>query len=210
MPTEIADGVYDITVRRTAERRYRVFVFDGESPTLVDTGIADDSSAVTAGLDQLEITPERLIITHDHPDHLGGFDDIVEEYDVESYIPELTDRSFNHRPDVQYTDGDQIGRFEAVHVPGHTSDSHALVDETAGVAVLGDALWGGDWRGLPKGYFTLPTNVYSEDLNQAEASLENLLPYEFNVGLVFHGTSVLEDASEKIREYFNFPERPEA
>jgi len=39
------------------------------------------------------------------------------------------------------------------------------------------------------------------DLNDAERSLERLLEYEFDAGLVFHGSSVLEDAREKLEAY---------
>ena len=63
-----------------------------------------------------------------------------------------------------------------------------------GVAVLADVLSGADQRGLPDGNFHLPPGIYSDDLNEAEASLERLLQYEFASGLVIHGSSVLEDA----------------
>ena len=43
------------------------------------------------------------------------------------------------------------------------------------MAVLADALSGADQRDLPAGYFHLLQGIYSDDLNQAEASLERLL-----------------------------------
>ena len=86
-------------------------------------------------------------------------------------------------------------------MPGHEPDNHALIDEAHGVAVMGDALSGADQRGLPSDYFHLPPGVYSKDLNEAETSLERLLEYEFDVGLVFHGSSVLEEAHTKLARY---------
>jgi hypothetical protein len=71
--------------------------------------------------------------------------------------------------------------------------------------VLGDALSGADQRGLPAGYFHLPPAVYSKDLNLAEESLERLLEYDFEVGLVYHGSSVTEDARAKVGRYVEFP-----
>jgi glyoxylase-like metal-dependent hydrolase (beta-lactamase superfamily II) len=120
-------------------------------------------------------------------------------------VPEQLDVETDHDPDHRYGDGDRIGRFTAVHTPGHEPENHALIDEDAGVAVLGDALSGADQRGLPTGYFLLPPAVYSQDLNLAEESLERLLAYEFDVGLVYHGSSVLEDARAKIDRFVNFP-----
>ena len=55
--------------------------------------------------------------------------------------------------------------------------------------------------GLPAGYFHLPPAVYTDDLEQAEASLERLTEFEFDAGLVFHGSSVLSNADEKLEAY---------
>lgn len=207
MPTELADGVYDITCRtEDSGKRYRVFLFTEGTPTLFDAGFASTAEAVFDGVDEVGVEPERLIVTHGDGDHVDGFDAIVDRYDPETWVPEQTELDAEHGPDHRYGDGDRIGRFEAVHVPGHEPDNHALIDEDAGVAVLGDAVSGADQRGLPSGYFHLPPALYSKNLNEAEANLERLLDYEFDVGLVFHGTSVLENARGKLDRYVNFPQ----
>jgi hypothetical protein len=56
----------------------------------------------------------------------------------------------------------------------------------------------GDFRGATS---TSPPGVYTDDLNRAEESLEKLTEYEFDVGLVYHGSSVLDGASETLAEY---------
>lgn len=201
MFTEITDGVFDITCRETNGRRYRVFLFAGDTPTIVDAGFADTADVVIEAVEHLGIEPMRLIITHADGDHVGGFDALVDWFDLETWVPEQSTLPSTTDPDHRYGHGDEIGRFIAVHVPGHEPDNHALIDETAGVAVLGDALSGSDQRGLPAGYFHLPPAVYSQDLNEAEANLERLLDYEFDTGLVFHGSSVIEEASSKLGAY---------
>lgn len=209
MPTELAEGVYDITCREEESgKRYRVFLLAGSTPTLFDAGLADTAEAVFDGVEQIGVEPERLIVTHGDPDHVGGFDPIVEHYDVETWVPEGTDLGAESDPDRRYGDGDRIGRFEAVHVPGHEPDNHALIDEERGIAVVGDAVSGADQRGLPAGYFHLPPAVYSQNLNEAEANLERLLDYEFEIGLVYHGSSVTEGARRKLDRYVNFPGKP--
>ena len=209
MPTEIADGVYDITCREEPSgKRFRVFLFAGGTPTLFDAGLADTAEAVFDGVADVGIEPERLIVTHGDRDHVGGFDAIVDRYDLETWLPEQTELDTDHGPDNRYGDGDRIGRFEAVHAPGHEPDNHALIDENQGIAVMGDAVSGADQRGLPAGYFHLPPAVYSHDLNEAEESLDRLLAYEFDVGLVYHGSSVTEDAHRKLDRYVNFPGKP--
>jgi glyoxylase-like metal-dependent hydrolase (beta-lactamase superfamily II) len=189
MPTELVNGVYDITCREENGKRYRVFLFTGETPTLLDAGLADTVEAVFDGVADVGVEPERLIITHGDGDHIGGFDAMVDRYDVETWVPE------------------QLAH-DTEHVPGHEADNHALIDEDVGVAVMGDAVSGADQRGLPPGYFHLPPAVYSQNLNEAEENLERLLAYEFDVGLVYHGSSVTENAREKLGRYVNFPGKP--
>ena len=209
MSTELADGVHDITVADTDNGRYRVFLIDGDVPTLFDAGPPDTIDALAEGIEEIGATPERLVITHGDGDHIGGLEGIVERYDVETYVPEATMIEADHDPDHRYGDGDTIGAFEAVHVPGHTEGNHALVDEGRGVAVLGDAVFGSDARGLPAGYFVLPTAFYSADLAAADANLDALLEYEFDVGLLYHGSSVTEDATAKLRAFVDFEGKPE-
>lgn len=209
MQTELVTGVHDITVQDAGNGRYRVFLVDGDVPTLFDAGLPDTTDALADGIDEIGTTPERLVVTHGDPDHIGGLDGVVERYGVETYVPEATTVEADHDPDHRYNDGDMIGEFEAVHVPGHTEGNHALVDEDAGVAVLGDALFGSDARGLPAGYFVLPTAFYSADLAAADESLNALLEYDFDVGLLYHGSSVTEDAAAKLDAFVNFENKPE-
>ena len=206
MIEEIATDVYDITVAERNGGRYRVFLFDGEVPTLVDAGFADTVDSVADRLDELGVAPERLVITHGDPDHAGGIAGLAERYGLETWVPDGVE--VDAEPDRRYGGGDEVGEFTAVHVPGHTPHHHALVDEDAGVAVLGDALFGADARGLPEGYFVLPTAFFSEDLAAADENLSRLADHEFDVGLVYHGKSVTEDASEKIASFVEFTGKP--
>lgn len=206
MPTAIAPDVYDITVRTAPDARWRVFCIDGETPTLVDAGFEDTVDTVASALDDLEITPERIVVTHGDPDHVGGLVGLAERYDLETWVPAGVETEA--RVDHRYGDGDAVGPFTAVHVPGHTASHHALIDEERGVAVLGDALFGADARGLPAGHFVLPTAFYSADLAAADENLSRLLEYEFEVGLVYHGSSVTERASEKIASFVDFAGKP--
>lgn len=208
MPSEICDNVYDITCLQQAGRRIRVYLFDHPTPTLVDAGLPDTTAELIAGIEATGVSPERLILTHADPDHIGGFDAVVDRFGLETWVPEGASYDVDTAPEHRYGDGDRIGQFATVHLPGHGPHHYGLIDESAGVAVLGDALSGADQRGLPAGYFHLPPGVYSEDLNQAEASLERLLEYDFDVGLVFHGSSVTADARDVLDRYVNFPGKP--
>ncbi|WP_280586644.1 MBL fold metallo-hydrolase [Halorubrum sp. Boch-26] len=207
--SEVVPDVYDVTVRETNGGRYRVFVVDGEVPTIVDAGFGDTVDTVVDAVDDLGIDPERIAVTHGDGDHVGGLAGLVDALDLESWVPAECQAALGVEPDHRFEDGDAVGPFEAVHVPGHTEDAYALVDESRDVAVLGDAVFGATARGLPAGHFVLPPGFFSADLNRADESLERLLDYEFEAGLVFHGESVTSGASRKIERFVRFDGRPE-
>ena len=206
MPTEVADGVWDITcIVREGGGRIRAYLVEDDVPTLVDTGLPNTTDALFEGIAEVGHEPERVVITHGDGDHVGGYDAVVDRYDVETHVPEQTDPEAAPDPDHRFGDGDTVGSFVAVHMPGHEPDNYALVDEARGVAILGDALSGADQRGLPQGYFHLPPAYHSKDLVQAEESLTKLQAYDFDVGLVFHGSSVLEGARDVLDAYIYQP-----
>jgi glyoxylase-like metal-dependent hydrolase (beta-lactamase superfamily II) len=208
MPTEIHPGVYDITIRQDDNgRRYRVYLVEDDVPTLVDTGFADTTDALFEGIEATGLEPERVVITHADTDHVEGLPAVVDAYDVETHVPELSDVD-DVEPDHRYGDGDRIGGFEAVYLPGHTSDHHALVHEDAGFLITGDALSGADLRGFPEGYLLPHAAVYAENLQESELNLDRLLEYDFDAALVFHGSAVTENARDALDRYVNFPGRP--
>lgn len=208
MVHEILPGVYDITIREADGRRNRVFLVLDDVPTLIDAGFEDTTETMFDAIDEIGTEPERLVITHGDPDHIDGFDATVERYDLETWVPEQTEVDIE-TPDYRYSDGETIGSFETVYTPGHRHDHHALVDEDRGLLVAGDALFGADLRGLAAGQLIAPPALYSENVNRAEKSLEDLLEYDFEAALVFHGSSATEGAREKLDAYVNFPGKPD-
>jgi glyoxylase-like metal-dependent hydrolase (beta-lactamase superfamily II) len=210
VPTEIVPDVFDVTTREDPNgRRYRAYLVDDDVPTLFDAGFADTTDALFEGVDASGLEPERLVITHADPDHVGGFDAVVDRYGVETYVPEQSELETDHDPDHRYGDGDRIGDFEAVYVPGHSPDHHALVNEDTGVLIPGDAVSGADLRGFPEGYLLPHAAVYAADLKAAELPLDRLLEDEVDAALVYHGTAVTEDARTVLDRYVDFPGRPD-
>lgn len=223
---DIGVDVYDITWQTAAEgpeitsgERHRSYLYDvdGDVPTLIDTCFANRVEALFAGIEQIGVEPERLLISHRHLDHVGAFDEVVERYDLETWVPEADNVveiddygiDIQTEPDHLFGDGATIGRFEAVHVPGHSPGNSVFVDEAAGIAHCADTVCGSDRRGLPPGYLLHPpqathTNQPPEAAVAAEKNLEKLLEYDFEVAILNHGSSVFEDASAKLERYVNF------
>ena len=206
---EIFPGVYDITcLLAEGNNRYRAYLFDDDVPTLVDCARRDTVEALLKGIEETGLTPGRLIITHGDGDHVGAFDALVDTYDVETWVPVESDFPSEHTPDHRYQEGEQIGRFQTIYLPGHKDDNYGLIDEKAKIIIPGDAISGADQRGLPSGQFHLPPAVHTVNLNQAEETLEKILQYNFNSALLFHGSNVLDDAHAKLYRYVNFPGKP--
>ena len=97
----------------------------GEEPTLVDAGAMEGVADVVADhTDELA----KVVITHQHPDHVEQLDAVLDAFDADCYAfashPERT-----HELD----DGDQLlvgdEQCEVVHTPGHGDDHAALVGD---------------------------------------------------------------------------------
>ncbi|MBP1923386.1 glyoxylase-like metal-dependent hydrolase (beta-lactamase superfamily II) [Halorubrum alkaliphilum] len=103
----------------------------GDTPTLVDAGTmpgVDDAIAdaiAEAGVDGLD----RLVLTHQHGDHVGELDAVLDRFDADLFA-----YGDHPRRDVALADGDEIlvgdEACEVVYTPGHADDHVSLVGET--------------------------------------------------------------------------------
>ena len=162
----------------------RIRAFLANDGTLVDCELPDTTDALLDGIAQIGITVDFLVITHADRDHVGGSDAVVQKLSSKTYVAVEAELDTELDPDHRFQDADEIGPFEAVRLPGHSDRQHRLVDEERGVANHADALSRADQRGQPSGYFHLPPGIYSGDQNEAATSLERLLEYDFDAGLV--------------------------
>ncbi len=104
----------------------------GSSATLVDagtmTGVVDVIRGHTGVLD-------ALVLTHQHGDHVGEVDSVLDAFDADLYA-----YADHPRRTHALDDGDTVAiggePFEAVHTPGHADDHLAFVGE--------DTLFSGD------------------------------------------------------------------
>ncbi|RNJ26240.1 MBL fold metallo-hydrolase [Halosegnis longus] len=200
MATEPIDGVHELLCRGEPDAYDRIRAYLTDDGTLVDTGLPDTTETLLAEIEETGIVPERVVITHMHGDHSGGIAAVLDSYDADLALPVGADPEETPSVDRFYGDGDAVGPFEAVHVPGHVGHQHALIATDDDYAILADAVSGSDQRGLAGG-FHLPPGKYTQDLGQAEQSLEKLTDYAFDTGLVFHGSNVLSNASAKLDRY---------
>ncbi|KAF2857815.1 Metallo-hydrolase/oxidoreductase [Piedraia hortae CBS 480.64] len=198
-------------VERLSERVVRIlghnpgpFTLQGTNTYLVGTGpervLIDTGEGKSEWRERLQSLLEdeharvrTIILTHWHPDHVGGVSDALElspEADVFKY-PADPATPYGSKAWKPMTDGQvfrtQSATLRAVHCPGHTADHTALMLEEEDAMFTGDAVLGHG------------TAVF-EDLVAYLRGL-NKLEKQF-VGRAYpaHG-SVIEDGPGKVREY---------
>lgn len=103
------------------------YLVDGETPTLVDVGTM---SGVEDAVSEHTETLDRVVLTHQHGDHVGELDAVLSAFDADLY-------AYGEHSARTHTlvDGDeiQIGdeSFEVVYTPGHADDHVSLVGNSA-------------------------------------------------------------------------------
>ena len=103
------------------------YLLDGEVTTLVDAGAMAGVQDVVA--DHVD-TLDRVVLTHQHGDHVAELDAVLSAFDADCY-------AYDDHPNRTHAldDGDTLmmgdETFEAVYTPGHAADHLSFVGESA-------------------------------------------------------------------------------
>jgi glyoxylase-like metal-dependent hydrolase (beta-lactamase superfamily II) len=92
-------------------------------------------------------------------------------------------------------DGDTVFGLRIVSTPGHTIGHVSVLDEAGGILVAGDAL---STRGGEVGD---SNPQFTDDMDQALASIRKLGSLTFETLLVGHGDPILEGASTRVAAF---------
>jgi hydroxyacylglutathione hydrolase len=101
------------------------YLVTGEHPTLVDAGTMPGVEDVVADhVDRLD----RVVLTHQHQDHVGELDAVLDAFDADCYA-----YGDHPRRTHDLSDGDTVPMgeesFEVVYTPGHADDHVSLVSD---------------------------------------------------------------------------------
>ena len=129
---------------------------------IVDPG--GDVANIRKAIDQLKVTPERILLTHGHFDHAGGAAELAEALSVPIEGPDERDAFLldnleaqgarfgiddmrNVKPTRWLVEGETVSvgdlTFAVLHVPGHTPGHLVFVNAPARFALVGDTLFQG-------------------------------------------------------------------
>jgi ribonuclease/clavin/mitogillin len=169
-------------------------------PILIDTGagVPEYLPLIERYLAERQWSqPARVILTHRHRDHLGGFEQLRRRFEGLSVAKmihrdaELPQGLANLR-DGQVIEGDGV-TLVAVHTPGHASDHLCYYLREEKALFTGDVILGGSTTVIP---------AEDGDLGDYLASLRRLQSLDVERIYPAHGP-VIENAPAKIREYLD-------
>jgi glyoxylase-like metal-dependent hydrolase (beta-lactamase superfamily II) len=213
-------------VRQVAVLGSSVFLLIDQRVAIIDSGPPGSAGRVLAALRRAGRSAddvEHILITHYHPDHLGGLAELLRHVPARVGVhaaeapavcgealmpaplryPRLAERlapmmRFVQRcpVDTVLGDGDELpvlGGLRVIHTPGHTPGHIALHLPEHGVVIAGDAL-----QRRATG-LTPPARLVTADWAEALRSVQRLATLEFEVLALSHFPPLRGQAVEHVR-----------
>lgn len=175
---------------------------DGKT-VLVDTGMKSSAKKIIGFFEEHSQKPDAILITHYHPDHIGGLAQIVEKYGSNVYAHKNEVDVIKGQQKVQPTksllskmvsgvsksapvehvenlDNMPFSWIKVVETQGHTPGSTSFLFEPEKLLFVGDAV-------TVKGGKTNLNKQFTLDMAEAQKSQEKILSMKGNTILPGHG-----------------------
>ena len=217
--SEVADGIHWLKDKYVNN----YIVETGKELLLIDTAFTKSAKQIFQYIKkELESRPvTTILLTHHHKDHRGGLWSLHNHYHPEIYVSKY-DGEFvagrkkaklnlpfilkplniifspllNAKPVTEFSilnDLDKFKEFQVYHFPGHTLGSLGFLKSKT--------LFSGDAAIVKKeNQVGFAPKIFTEDLLKAKESLKKIAKLDFEILLSGHGTPILEDADQRVRD----------
>ncbi len=171
---------------------------EGEA-ALIDTGVSGSDGSIELALTEIDLGWDavgHVVVTHKHPDHQGSLEAVLSKAPDAQWYAGAGDVAAI-TADVEgivVDDGESIFDLQVIATPGHTPGHISVLDPAGGILVAGDALNGAD------GGVIGANPDFSQDMQLANASIQKLAGFDYDVALFGHGEPVLVEASTAVAE----------
>lgn len=214
---KIAEGLYmlklGVTMSMGKTFLYPTLLVDHESIVLIDTGLeGDDQREILSrqfeenGVDFSQLN--KIILTHQDFDHIGGLHGILEHSDQSIAV-------YFHEDERPYIEGEKelikvkgkimpsliklikkieliqlledkevlniLGGLTVIHVPGHTPGNICLYHHKSKTLIAGDSI------NIMGNKLAGPNPIFTPDLEKAKDSLKKLLDFDVENIICYHG-----------------------
>lgn len=138
-------------------------IWDSETKEAVIVDPADKAYLIKQKVEELEIIPKYVLLTHAHIDHIIALEDIMKEYKIKTiagiYEKDMLERKYDNcaprygLEQVKYNMEDfilakdnyvfQVGNmdFKVISTPGHSKGSVCFYIENENILITGDTLF---------------------------------------------------------------------
>lgn len=182
---------------------------------LIDTGTQPDASDLIADIEETGYKAtdiESIVITHTHPDHVGGLaylkdvsDARIAAHEIEADFiskkkiydgpPGPASQGHPGTPiDDLLKDAQTYDGLLVIHTPGHTPGHISLLDTELELLIAGDAL-----RNDPAGLAPMP-DMYTQNPLVHRESIKKLNNFNFKHLIVGHGDPVEHHAKDMLNK----------
>ena len=216
---EIIPGIHSVPGTRFS----RIYLIESDDLTLIDTGLPWSAGSIFRYIRSIGRRPaelRRVLMTHSHPDHVGGAPSILRRSKAEVVAHQLDSRRHGDVRTLSYLgifsslqvaipflkriplnhavmENEVIpvaGGIRVLHTPGHTAGSVCYLMEREGLLFSGDTIFsefGRVSRSMP---------FPGTDVMSYRESLERLAALDFEILCGGHGSPLIGSASRKLRQ----------
>jgi hydroxyacylglutathione hydrolase len=147
------------------ENGYTIHLRDGGPCWIIDPGPPPQAAAIAKYVRDKKLSPEKILLTHGHADHIAGVDEVRDELgpipvylgkeewaalsDPRANLSGLFAQGFKTKvtDPVDLSPGDTLSledtTWKVLDVSGHSPGGRALYSEDLGIVIVGDALFMG-------------------------------------------------------------------